>query len=79
MPPRDIFGQTRRIEMSRIPEEVDRMLVWAKKQERERIIKRVDRIIYDLACYDPELFDPADLIKTTQSVIQQWQTLKGEK
>ncbi len=49
-----------------------------RKEERDRIIKKVDRILYDLACYDPESFDPTDLIKTTQSVISQWQTLKEE-
>lgn len=48
-------------------------------RKQERIIGKVDRIIFDLACYDPELFDPADLIKTTQSVVRQWQILKENK
>lgn len=57
----------------------DSIIKRERKAEREKLIEKVDRIIYDLACYDPELFDSADLIKTTQSVVSQWQALKEGK
>ncbi len=55
--------------------EAEKAQLEKRVKELEEQLKDTDRAIYDLACYDPELFDSADLIKTVQSVIFQWQKI----